>query len=85
MGKNLSSSQIAWLNTLYIFAACMTIIGFFGSWGTQIYYIEKIRELNPESPQANSNTIKNTITAVAVFGVFSTLKFMWDIRHSKNG
>ena len=61
VGKNLSSSQIAWLNTLYIFAACMTIIGFFGSWGTQIYYIEKIRELNPESPQAVSNTIKNTI------------------------
>ncbi len=83
VGKNLTTYQISWLNTLYLFATFSAIYGFSGSFYTQVFYIELIKEINPDSPQRMRNEMTFVTTALATFGTFATLKFMWDIRHPK--
>jgi len=83
VGKNLSRFQITWLNTLYLYAALLMIVGFYGSWGTQIYYISEIKRLNADSPQIMGRFLQVSVTVMAFVGTFATLKFMWDIRHLK--
>jgi hypothetical protein len=82
-GENLQRSQLVWLNGLYIFASLLAIYGFTGSWLSQVYYVEQLKELNPKSPQSMNTSMVITSTAFAFSGTFITMKFMWDVRHAK--
>lgn len=82
-GKSLSIFQTVWLNRLYLFAALIVIFTFHSSFRSSVYYAQKIRELNPSSPQAITYEVIVVITVIAAAGTIATLKFMWDIRHPK--
>ncbi len=81
-GRDLSSFQVAWLNTLYIFAAGLSIFGFHGQFRSQIFYIAKLKILQPDSPMILTETVAHGVTAVAAVGTLITLIFMWQVRHS---
>jgi hypothetical protein len=82
-GKALSPFQVLWLNILYLFASILTIFGFYGSFNTQVFYIQLIRELNPISPHVMIAEAAFGIAIVAVIGTLLTLLFMWGVRHPK--
>ncbi len=83
IGEKLNSSQVIWLNGLYVFAASLSIFGFSASFNSQVFYVDQLKLLNPESPQNMNIYTMWGITILAILGVFVTLKFMWDIRHPK--
>ena len=82
-GKDFTSFQIMWLNTLYLFALALSIVGFYGQFNAQVFYVQVIKELNPASPQFMNSSLLMSIAMVAVLGTLITLKFMWDVRHRK--
>ncbi len=82
-GRNFTSFQLVWLNTLYIFAAGLSIFGFVGMWRSQIFYIAELKVLRPDSPQILTEPIVYIVTATAVIGTLVTLVFMWQVRHPK--
>ena len=83
VGKSFTTFQTVWLNTLYLFATLLTILGFYGGYNSMIYYINLLKGLNPESPQIMGYPILVSVTVVAVIGTLATLAFMWQIRHPK--
>jgi len=82
-GKSLTTPQILWLNSLYLFGALLAIVGLFGGFNSMLHYIDELRKLNPEAPQVMQSEILYSVTAFAVVGTFATLAFMWQIRHPK--
>jgi hypothetical protein len=84
-GKDLTTFQVLWLNTLYLFASALTIFSFKASLDSQIFYAKMIRELHPHSPQAINEVVQVSAIAIASVGTLVTLLFMWQIRHSKAG
>lgn len=81
-GKEFSNFQIIWINTLYVFAAGLPILGLFGGFRSQLYYIAELKKINPGSPQIMNPTILVYVTTLAVIGTIATLAFMWQIRNS---
>ena len=82
-GRELTSFQVTWLNTLYLFASFTVIFAFHGSFRTSVFYAQQVRDLNPVSPHTIVYEVILLITALALAGTFATLKFMWDVRHPK--
>jgi hypothetical protein len=82
-GNSLTTLQIVWLNTLYLFGALLAITGFYDCFISQLYYLDQLIKLNPESPQIMGSEILFSVTAFAVVGTFATLVFMWQVRHPK--
>lgn len=82
-GRDLTAFQVLWLNTLYLFAAVLAIVGFYGQWNSQTFYVQELRALNPDSPQIMNYAILYAITLVAALGTLVTLVFMWQVRHSR--
>ena len=83
-GKDLTTFQVVWLNTLYLFGALLSILGFYGGYRSQIYYIDQLKELNPESPMILDTNMLLLVTGFAILGTLGTLVFMWQIRHPKS-
>ncbi len=81
-GRDFSSFQVVWLNTLYIFAAGLAIFGFHGQFRSQIFYIAELKMLRPDSPMILTETVAHAVTSVAAVGTLITLIFMWQVRHS---
>jgi magnesium-transporting ATPase (P-type) len=84
-GKDLTTFQVLWLNTLYLFASSLAMFSFKASTDTQVFYAKMIRELHPHSPQAMNEVVQMSAIAIASVGTLVTLLFMWQIRHSKSG
>ncbi len=82
-GRGLTSFQVLWLNTLYLFASWTLIFAFHGSFRSSVFYAQQVRELNPASPHTIVYEVILIVTILAIAGTFATLKFMWDIRHAK--
>ena len=81
VGKDLTSFQILWLNTLYLFTSLLAIFGCYGSWNSQVFYIGVMREMHPHAPQTMNSEAMYGIVLIAIAGTVTTLKFMWDVRH----
>ena len=82
-GRDLTSFQVLWLNTLYMFASWTLIFALHGSFKSSVFYAQQVRELNPGSPHTINYDLIIAVTVLAIVGTFATLKFMWDIRHPK--
>jgi hypothetical protein len=84
-GKDLTTFQVLWLNTLYLFASSLAIFAINTSSKSQVFYAKMIRELHPHSPQVMNEVVQVSTIAIASVGTLMTLLFMWQIRHSKAG
>ena len=84
-GKDLTTFQVLWLNTLYLFASSLAIFSFNASFDSQVFYAKMIRELHTHSPQVMNEVVQVSTIAIASVGTLMTLLFMWQIRHSKAG
>ena len=82
-GRDLSTFQVTWLNGLYLFTAILAIFAFHGQFNVQVFYVQEIKSLRPDSPQVMSSTILYSVTSVAAIGTLVTLAFMWQVRHPK--
>lgn len=82
-GKDLTTFQVLWLNTLYLFASSLAVFAFSASFKSQVFYAKMIRELHPHSPQLMNEVVQVFCIAIASVGTLMTLLFMWQIRHSK--
>jgi hypothetical protein len=82
-GKDLTTFQTVWVNTLYLFGSLLSIMGFYGGYRSQLFYINKLKELNPESPQIMSTNMLLSVTGFAILVTMATLLFMWQVRHPK--
>jgi hypothetical protein len=85
VGKDLTTFQVVWLNTLYLFASSLLIFSFKASFDSQVFYAEMIRELYPHSPQAMNEVVQVSAVVITSVGTLITLLFMWQIRHPKAG
>ena len=82
-GKDLTTFQTVWVNTLYLFGALLSIMGFYGGLRSLLFYINQLKELNPESPQIMSTNMLLSVTGFAILVTMATLLFMWQVRHPK--
>ena len=82
-GSGFTAFQVTWLNTLYLFAAILAIFGFYGQFNAQVFYVQELKELRPDSPQIMSSTLLFGVAFVAGMGTLITLLFMWNVRHPK--
>ena len=83
-GAQLNASQVLILNTVYLLASSLIIFGIWGSFKVQAYYAIQIREIDPGAPHVMNYYAATGVTAAAILGLLASLKFMWDIRHSKS-
>ena len=82
VGRELTTFQVAWLNTLYLFAAFILIFSFYGLFNSQVFYVHELRSLRPDSPQMMNPAMLFSATSVAALGTLITFAFMWQVRHS---
>lgn len=83
-GQNMTRSQVVLVSILYSIAA----LGM--TWSTYTYMSRSIPladalvVLNPNTTYGAQPFARNIAAALQVLGVLSALKFMWDVRHTKN-
>ena len=51
-GARLNGSQVTILNTFYLSVSLLVVFGFYGSFQTQVHYVNKLKLIAPDSPQA---------------------------------
>ncbi len=83
VGKDLSFFQVSWLNTLYLYATVLAVYAFHGSFRTQLFYVNLVKEMNPQSPHIMGELTLVFLTTMAGAGTLTTLLFMWFVRHTK--
>lgn len=81
-GTRLSTVQAFILSFGFVVAAFVTTWGSMGAGLTQVYYTQRLLELNPQSPQANREWVMLTLGSLMCGGTLAALFFMWNVRKS---
>ena len=80
LGAKLSRSQISILNLIYVLTAVLEIWIVFGGTSVAATLAEELRGINPETPVTVNMGTAYLASAILVFALLASLKFMWDVR-----
>ncbi|MFT5896460.1 MAG: hypothetical protein ACI8VW_003343, partial [bacterium] len=82
-GVKLTTSQVGIISVLFITVATTLMLGLHG-WAVRgTYYSSELAALNSDATGYKSSGIPIVLTSICSLGILASLKFMWDIRHSK--
>ena len=81
VGSKLTRSQTAMVSALYIIVALMTTFGATGFLMRAADYIGPLQQANPDRGYFGIPIVTATITVILIGGIFTSCKFMWDVRH----
>ncbi len=83
VGERLTALQSAIVSTLFIFASVLVVGAIWGSGSRIAYMISDLHAFDPNHPIIYSYNFRNAMVTICGLGIFASLKFMWDVRHSK--
>jgi hypothetical protein len=82
-GSKLTTKQVIFVSSGFFLVSALSTFGAFGTGSLMVQFANEVEAVNPKrSFMANQPTV-NLALAVLVFGIFGSLKFMWDVRHPK--
>jgi hypothetical protein len=82
-GIKLTTSQVGIISALFITMTSILLMGLYG-WATRgTYYTLELAALNSDVFAYGYSGVPIVLTSLCSVGILATLKFMWDIRHSK--
>ena len=83
VGSKLTRSQTGMVSALYVIFAFITTFGVTGFFIRAADYIGPLQQANPDRGYFGIPIVTATITVILIGGIFTSCKFMWDVRHPK--
>ena len=82
-GKDLSKSQVLVVNTLYIISASVMTWATVGYITRAIPFADALELIHPGRRYGMQPPVQIAVAVVELSGILASLKFMWDVRHTK--
>ncbi|MFT7246828.1 MAG: hypothetical protein ACI82A_004208 [Candidatus Azotimanducaceae bacterium] len=82
-GVKLTTLQVGIISALFITMASTLMIGLYGWTVRGAYYTSELAALNSDAAAYVFSGVAIVLTSLCSIGILASLKFMWDIRHSK--
>lgn len=83
VGKELTRPQAMIISTLFCFSAGLTLFAIWGVGGRIGFTVQALNAANPNYPITIGPGYREALFICCALGVLASLKFMWDVRHTK--
>jgi hypothetical protein len=82
-GARLTSSQALFVSIGFVILTTLATIGVLGTGSNLVQFAREIEAMNPSRSFMATTPVINASVALLAGGIIGSLKFMWDIRHTK--
>ncbi|GAB5412589.1 MAG: hypothetical protein Cons2KO_01920 [Congregibacter sp.] len=83
VGRQLTDIQNRTILLLFLFTSVMFTFAAFGSFGRGVALANKLEAISPDHTILLDAWVPLVTASLLLCGIAASLKFMWDIRHSK--